>query len=107
MKQERIESLRVNKTEESALSANDLRLKRYLELKDLVKSAEKELAQIKVELEHQGSHTTRHFVVIVSEQVRTLAPTLPELRKLWPAVDQHTRESICKLVKVAKKGSES
>jgi len=87
-------------------SVNDMRLKKYLELKEAEKEIKKELEQLKVEIEHSGSHTTKHFVVTVTPQTRTYAPGLEKLRQLYPDIDKHTNEVTFNKISISKKGGE-
>lgn len=66
-----------------ALSANDLVLKKYLELDTEIKALTKEFEAMKETLKHQGSFSTKNFVVIVEERPRTNPPSLEKLIKAY------------------------
>lgn len=78
----------------TSLSVADVRLKRYLDPSAEIKRLETERDQIKEEIKHSGTHSTRHYVVTVDERNRTLAPTTevleaefgPSVRRLFKTI---------------------
>jgi hypothetical protein len=86
-------------------SANDLILKRYLELESEIKKLSMEFDGLKENLKHQGTHSTMNFVVTVSEVSRTQAPGLKTLvAEFGDRVRSMCTEITYKTVKVAAKG---
>lgn len=63
------------------LDVEDIRLKKFLELKEKAKSIEKELEQLRAEIVHIGSHSTEHFAVIVESSKTVRAPSKEILLK--------------------------
>lgn len=59
----------------------DTRLSRFLELDTAVKQMTKELDGLKSELKRRGSHSTDNYICLVTEQNRTVAPSLDVLRE--------------------------
>lgn len=55
-------------------TAQDLRLERFLELKERARTVERELEQLKAEIIHAGTHTTENFAVIVEQTETVRAP---------------------------------
>lgn len=88
----------------TALSVNDLRLKRYLELEQTIKLAKKEFDTIKDEIKHSGGMSTRNYVAIVVENDRTTSPPLKKLVEIYgEGVRKHCTTSTTRTVKVSKK----
>lgn len=90
--------------EEERLSLNDLRLKRYLDLKAQAKDLERQLEELRTELLHQGSFSSLHFLCIVKEEVRVIAPSTAELIRLFgEGVKKHLKSITMKKVIVQEK----
>ena len=64
---------------EISYSANDLRLKRFIELGEQIKVLTLEHDSLKEEIKHRGTHSTQHFVATVSDVERTQPPALKVL----------------------------
>lgn len=91
-------------TTDSHLSANDLQLRRYLELDATIKELTKEHEFIKDQLKHQGSHSTHNYIVVVEERTRTNPPSLANLIVAYgERVRELCTESTYKQVKVSPK----
>ena len=90
---------------EENLSANDLMLKRYLELDQLIKQSAKELEALKSEIKHSGGLSTRNYVATVTEQTRTSSPPLKTLVEIYgEKIKDICTISTFKIIKVSKKG---
>lgn len=90
---------------EDSLSANDLRLKRFIDLTAEIKALESELEQIKEEIKHRGTYSTSHYVATVSEVERTQPPSLTALIKTFGEEVRGLCTTIrYKTVKVSPKG---
>lgn len=85
-------------------SANDIQLRRYLELDESIKAMTKELESIKDGLKHEGSHSTHNYVVLVDEKSRTNPPSLASLIEAYgEKVRELCTVSTYKQVKVSPK----
>lgn len=94
-----------NQKNENGLTANDLQLKRFIELQESVKAMTKELDAMKAELKHRGSFSTTNYVVSVKETTRRQPPALKALiEKFGPAVEALCSEVTYKSVTVSRKG---
>jgi len=95
---------KVVKKEEN-LSANDLMLKRFIELDQLIKKQTKELEALKNEIKHTGSLTTRNYIATVTEQTRTSSPPVKTLIEIYgEKIKDICTVSTYKIIKVSKKG---
>jgi hypothetical protein len=84
--------------------SKDLVLKRYLELSLQIKRLEGERARLNEKLKEQGTHSTKNFVVLVSNVERIQVPTFKVLvEEFGDRVLEFCKVLNYKVVRVSKK----
>lgn len=98
--------MKIINIETESLTANDLRLKRFIDLQAEIKALETELEQIKDEIKHRGTYATTHYVATVSEVERTQPPSLQALVNMYgESIKRFCTKISYKTVKVSPKGA--
>lgn len=87
------------------LTAEDLSLKRYIELKELIEKHQEELNSLRADFIHRGTFSTAHYVCTVEVIKTRTAPGCTELVKIFgPTVEIYFKPGERTIVKVLPKG---